>query len=83
MDYLNFLIASFNEGMNSTLIVDTIEKFRMSMTKKIEKVIAFRLMYKGKSNEEPLTKILELIDVGVLASKIFMVELSKKTFIKL
>ena len=83
MDYLNYLIASFNEGMKSTLVIDTIEKFRRSMTKKIEKVIAFRLMYKGKSNEEPLTKILELIDVGVLASKIFMVELSKKSFIKL
>jgi hypothetical protein len=83
MDYLNYLMSAFNEGMNSALVVDTIEKFRRSMTKKIEKVVAFKLVFKGKPNEEPLTKILELVDVGVLASKVFTAELSRKSFVKL
>lgn len=83
MDYLNHLISTFNEDMKSTLVIDTIEKFRRSMTKKIDKVIAFKLMYKAKPNEEPLTKILELVDVAVLASKVFTSELSKKSYIKL
>jgi hypothetical protein len=50
MDYLNYLMAAFNEGMKSTLVMDTIEKFRRSTTKKFEKVVAFKLMFKGKPN---------------------------------
>lgn len=83
MDYMNYLMSAFNEGLKSTLVVDTIEKFRRSMTKKIEKVVAFKLVFNGKPNSEPLTKILELIDVGILASKIFTAELSRKSFVKL
>jgi hypothetical protein len=47
MDYLNYLISMFNEGLHSTLIIDTIDKFRKSATKRKEKVIVFKMVYNG------------------------------------
>ena len=83
MDYLNYLMAAFNEGLKSSISIDTAEKFRNSMPKKVEKVVAFKLSCKAKPSEEPLTKILQLIDLGVLAAKIFSSELAKRSFIRL
>ena len=45
MDYLNYLIAMFNEGMKSTIVVDTIDKFRKSASKRKDKVVIFKMTY--------------------------------------
>jgi hypothetical protein len=37
----------FNSEIKSALVVDTIEKFRKSITKRIEKVIVFKLFYRA------------------------------------
>lgn len=44
-------MAVFNDELKSTIYIDTIEKFRKSMTKRIEKVLAFKLSSKLKPNQ--------------------------------
>lgn len=83
MDYLNYLIAMFNSCMQSLIFIDTIEKFRKSISKRVEKVVVFKMKYTALKNEEPLTKMLEMIDVAILAARVFLVELSKRSFIKI
>ena len=43
MDYINYLVALFNEGADSTINIDTIDKFHKSASKGKEKIIVFKL----------------------------------------